>query len=95
MLPLSASGPRLHGRLSSNVRPQMEPLVAASLGFACLLLFAISSVVVFWKSGQRRLTWPEWKAALREGRPWHVVAALSGLLFVLLLAFMRLSGVGK
>ncbi|MES2994109.1 MAG: hypothetical protein V4844_21990 [Pseudomonadota bacterium] len=60
-------------------------------GYAALLAFAVSSAVIYWRSGQTRQSWKQLVEQLREGSLWHIFAALSGVAFLGALALMRLS----
>jgi len=71
----------------------MEPRAAIVLvAFAALFVFAIASAVLFWRNGQARPTWQEWRAKLRKGSAWHLAAALAGVVFLASLILMRISG---
>ena len=73
--------------------PTPETLILGT-GLA-LLVFLPSATVVYWKSGQRRLEWREWLAAVKEGKLWHLLTIVSALIVTLGLITMQILTISR
>ena len=63
--------------------------------FVSLIALVTSTTVIFWRNGQRQPSWAQWKAGLKERRPWYLIAAVSSFVFAALLIVMRFSAVAS